>query len=185
PSDRAIAAALDILRATNLDLLARLDKVDKKLATEAQAAGRRRKVLDEFAELDRKYSEPDKQDRKWQSLWMKHKEVLQGRRDTEELRDRLTLAVNRSKACESILAALDARKRFKLRELWEQHGNKLRNYAPILERRAELDELLSKADRVIAIQQKLGTPDAMLSEADLAFLRENHNAFRLADKDAI
>jgi hypothetical protein len=185
PSDRAIAAALDVLRATNIDLLARLDKVDGRLATEAQAAGRRRKMLDEFAELDRKYSEPDKQDRKWQALWVKYKDMLHGRRDTEELRDRLTLAVNRSKACESVLEALDGREMFRLRELWEKNGNRLRNYAPIRERQAELDELLGKADRVIAIQHKLATPEATLSEADLCFLRENHTAFRKSDKEAI
>jgi hypothetical protein len=185
PSDRAIAAALDELRTTNVELLARLDKVDPVLAAEATAAGRRRKVLNEFAELDRKYSETDKQDRKWQALWLRHKELLQGRRDTEELRDRLTLAVNRTRACEALLAALDAREMFKLRELHEKFADKLRGYPPVLERKDELNELLTKADRVIEIQKKLETQAVMLTEQDLQFLRENHTAFRKSDREAI
>ena len=185
PSDRAIAAALDELRATNVELLARLDKVDPVLAAEATAAGRRRKALNEFAEIDAKYPQPDKQDKKWQALWGKHKELLQGRRDTEELRDRLTLAVSRTKACESLLAALDGREMFKLRELHEQHGAKLRGYPPVLERNEELRGLLVKADRVIEIQTKLQNAGAMLTEDDLHFLRENHNAFRNSDKATI
>jgi hypothetical protein len=185
PSDRAIAAALDELRTTNVELLARLDKVDAVLAAEATAAGRRRKALNEFAELDRKYSEPDKQDRKWQALWLKHKELLHGRHDTEELRDRLTLAVNRTRACEALLAALDAREMFKLRELHEKYSDRLRGYPPVLERKAELNELLTKADRVIEIQKKLEIQAVMLSEVDLQFLRENHNAFRKSDRETI
>ena len=85
-SDRRIAAVLDELRATNVDLLARLDKLDPALAAAASEAGCRRKVLEEFADIDRKYPHVDKQDRKWQALWTKHKSLLLGRRDTEELR---------------------------------------------------------------------------------------------------
>ncbi|MCE9560472.1 MAG: hypothetical protein K8U57_00310 [Planctomycetes bacterium] len=185
PSDRAIAAAVDVLRATNLDLLARLDKIDKKLAAEATAAGRRRKALNEFAELDKKYEHPDKQDRKWLALWMTHKELLHGRRDTEELRERLTLAKDRTKACESVLKALDTREMFKLRELTEKYGTKLQKYRPLLERKTELDELLAKADRVIGFQKKLESNDTIFSEDDVKFLRENHTAFRTVDKEAI
>jgi hypothetical protein len=185
PSDRAIAAAVDVLRATNVELLARLDKIDKSLAAEATAAGRRRKALNEFAEFDKKYEHPDKQDRKWLAAWVKHKEFLHGRRDTEELRERLTLAKERMQACEKILKALDAREMFRLRDLNEKYGEKLRKYRPLLERKSELDALLAKADRVIGIQKKLETPDAILLEDDLNFLRENHTAFRTADKEAI
>jgi hypothetical protein len=185
PSDRAIAAAVDGLRATNVELLARLDKLDADLAREAAAAGRRRKALDEFAEIDRKYPEADKQDHKWQTLWVKHKDLLQGRRDTEELRERYTLAVTRARACADVLGALDAREMFKLRELYGKHGTKLRSYPPLAARKAELDELLAKADRVLAIQKKLAAPDGLPGEADLAFLRDNHAAFRQADRDAI
>jgi predicted Ser/Thr protein kinase len=185
PSDRAIAGALDELRATNVELLARLDKLDPGLAREAATAGRRRKALDEFAEIDRKYPDADKQDHKWQTLWVKRKELLQGRRDTEELRERLTLAANRARACADVLGALDAREMFKLRELYGKHGAKLRNYPPLAARQAELDELLAKADRVIVIQKKLAAPDGLPGADDLTFLRENHAAFRQSDRDAI
>ena len=185
PSDRRIAAAVDALRATNLELLTRLDKVDPVLAAEASSAGRRRKALNEFAALDTKYPELDEQDKRWQALWMKHQELLKGRRDTEELRDRLTLAAERTKAATALLIALDGREMFRLRELHAKHAAKLRNYPPVAERKAELDALLAKADRVIGIQTKLETPDVLLAEADLKFLRENHAAFRPADKDAI
>ena len=185
PSDRAIASAVDVLRSTNLDLLARLDKIDKNLAAEATAAGRRRKILNEFAEIDKKYDRPDKQDRKWLAAWVTNKDLLQGRRDTEELRDRLTLARERMNACERILKALDAREMFKLRELHEKYGTQLQKYRPLLERKSELEELLSKADRVFGIQKKLETPDTSFTEDDLKFLRENHTALRAADKTAI
>ncbi|MBA4186790.1 MAG: hypothetical protein C0467_02105 [Planctomycetaceae bacterium] len=185
PSDRAIAAAVDTLRATNIDLLARLDKIDKTLAAEATAAGRRRKILNEFAEIDKKYEHPDKQDRKWLAAWVTNKELLQGRRDTEELRERLTLAKERTQVCERILKALDARDMFKLRELYEKHGTRLKKYRPLLERKSELDELLSKADRVIGIQKKLEASETAFTEDDLKFLRENHTAFRTSDKQAI
>ncbi len=185
PSDRNIAAALDALRATNIELLARLDKVDANLANEATAAGRRRKALNEFAEIDRKYSQPDEQDRKWQVLWLKHKELLHGRRDTEELRERLTLAVHRTRAADAILKALDAREMFELRKLFDQHGPSLANYPPLMARKAELGELRARADRVIEIQKKLEASSATLTETDLQFLSDNHSAFRKRDKAAI
>src|SRR5207237_10645814 len=118
----------------------------------AAAAGRRRKVLDEFAEIDQKLPDAAKQDHRWQTLWVKHKDFLQGRRDTEELRDRLTLAANRTKAFGTVLAALDARGMCRLRELVEKYGTKLCDYPPLAARKAEIDELLGKADRVIAVQ---------------------------------
>ncbi len=185
PSDRAIAAAVDVLRATNLDLLARLDKIDKTLAAEAAAAGRRRKILNEFAEIDKKYEHPDKQDRKWLAAWVTNKDLLQGRRDTEELRERLTLARERTKACDAVLKTLDDREMFKLRELYEKFGTKLQKYRPLLDRKTELDTLLAKADRVIGIQKKLEASDTSFTEDDLKFLRENHAAFRTSDKEAI
>ncbi|HEV3439067.1 MAG TPA: hypothetical protein VG122_16995 [Gemmata sp.] len=185
PSDRRIAAAVDELRATNLELLGRLDKVDATLAAEAAAAGRRRKALNEFAEIDRKYSLLDKQDRKWLALWGKHKELLHKRRDTEELRERLSLAVKRTEAWVDLVKALDARDMFKLQELLDKHSKLLRDYPPMMERQMELAELLGKADRVIAIQNKLTVREAVLSEDDLQFLRENHNAFGTSAKDVI
>ncbi|WP_439625656.1 hypothetical protein [Gemmata sp.] len=185
PSDRAIAAAVDALRATNLDLLARLDKIDTRLAAEAAAAGRRRKILNEFAEIDAKYDRPDKQDRKWLAVWLANKELLQGRRDTEELRERLTLAKARSQAAAAIAKALDDRDMFKLRDLFEKHGPQLEGYRPLRERRAELDELLGKANRVAGLQKRLGAGDPAFTGDDLKFVRENHAAFRNSDRAAV
>ncbi|VTU00701.1 serine threonine protein kinase : Uncharacterized protein OS=Chthoniobacter flavus Ellin428 GN=CfE428DRAFT_0450 PE=4 SV=1: Pkinase [Gemmataceae bacterium] len=185
PSDRAIAAAVDELRATNLDLLVRLDTIDKRLAAEAAAAGRRRKVLNEFAAIDTKYDRPDKQDRKWLAAWVANKELLQGRRDTEELRERLTLAKTRSQAAAAILKALDDRDMFKLRDLFEKHGPQLERYRPLRKRKPELDELLGKADRVAGLQKRLGTGDPAFTGDDLKFVRENHAAFRNSDRDAV
>ena len=185
PSDRRIAAAVDDLRATNLELLARLDRVDAALAAEAAAAGRRRKALNDFAVIDTKYAQLDKQDRKWKALWGKHRELLHKRRDTEELRARLTLAVERTQAWDALNAALDARDMFKLKELRDKHHKLLQNYPPLTARQAELSELLSKAERVIGIQTKLTSRDTVLTEEDLKFLRENHNAFGAPAKDVI
>lgn len=185
PSDRRIAAAVDELRATNLELLGRLDKIDATLAAEAAAAGRRRKALNEFAEIDSKYQGLDHQDRKWLTLWQKHKELLHRRRDTEELRERLSLALKRTEAWNDLAKALDARDMFKLKELHDKHHKFLRDYQPMAERQAELAELLGKADRVIAIQNKLTIREGVLSQEDLQFLRENHNAFGTSAKDAI
>jgi hypothetical protein len=185
PSDRRIAAAVDDLRATNIELLSRLDKVDPTLAAEAAAAGRRRKALNDFAAVGKKYPKLDKQDRKWLRLWDKHKELLLKRQDTEELRERLTLAVQRTQAWSKVASALNSRNMFKLKILHDKHATLLRDYPPLTERQSELNELLGKADRVIAIQKKLATREAVLSENDLQFLRENHNAFGIGAKDAI
>ena len=185
PSDRRIAAVLDELRAANIELLARLDRVDPALAAEASEAGRRRKLLDEFAEIDRKYPQADKQDRKWQSLWAKHKPSLFGRRDTEELRARLTVASERMKAWAALEKALDVRDMFRIRELYEQHVALLREYPPLVARRGEVSELLTKADRVIGIQNKLVNADSVLSEEELRFLRENHSAFGSKTREAV
>jgi hypothetical protein len=185
PSDRRIAAAVDELRATNLELLGRLDKVDPALAAEAASAGRRRKALNEFAAIDGKYDKIDKQDYKWQALWNKYKELLHKRRDTEELRERLSLAVMRTKAWRELARALDDSDMFKLKQLHQKHGKLFRNYRPMAERQAELTELLDKADRVLAIQGKLTKRESSLSEDDLRFLRENHNAFGARAKEVI
>lgn len=185
PSDRRIAAAVDALRAGNIDLLRRLDRVEPQLAAEAAAAGRRRKALAEFAEIAAQYPEADAQDHRWLKLWNRHKALLHGRRDTEELRGRLTLAHNRIKAWTAVREALDARDMFRLREQYQMHRDLLRNYPPLVSRRHELDELLSKADRVIAITDKLRHSDQMLTEDDLRFVRENHTAFGAKAKEAI
>ena len=185
PSDRAIAAALDHLRATHLDLLKRLDTIDPALAAEAAAAGRRRKALNEFAEIDRTYPEPDQQDRQWQALWVKYKDLLHGRRDTEELRDRLTLAVNRTRACSDLLKCLDAGEMFRLRETYQKHARLLKNYPPVAARQAELQALLTQAGRVLQIRDKLSTTGGTLSDDDLRFLRDHHTAFAAADRQAI
>jgi hypothetical protein len=185
PSDRRIAAAVDELRATNLDLLARLDKLDARLAAEANAAGQRRKALNAFAEIEKKYPQPHDQDRKWISYWGRHKDLLLKRRDTDELRDRLTLAVRRTQACNDLNAALDARDMFKIKELHDAHAAMLRNYPPLAARQGELTDLLSKADRVLAIQHKLTSRGTALTVEDLQFLRENHTAFSQAAKDVI
>ena len=185
PSDRRIASVLDELRAANIELLARLDKIDPALAAEASAAGRRRKILNEFAEIDQKYPNADKQDQKWQTLWTKHKSLLLGRRDTEELRARLTLAVDRSKTWAALEKALDLRDMFRIRELYEQHVVQLREYPPLIARRSEVSELLTKADRIIGIQNNLAIADSVLSEDDLRFLRENHTAFGAKTKEAV
>jgi hypothetical protein len=184
PSDRAIAAAVDLLRTTNRDLLARLDKVDPRLAAEAAAAGRRRKILNEFAELDTKYEHPHRRDRKWRDLWNTHKELLRGRRDTEELRERLTLAKFRLDACEAILKALEARDLFRLRELHRKHVELFRDYKPLLKRKPELDELLARADRVIDIQHRLKSPGSAFLDEDLKFMRDQPELFRDKDRAA-
>ncbi len=185
PSDRRIAGVLDELRATNVALLARLDSIDPKMAAEAAASGRRRKALNEFAALERKYPNQDRQDRKWQRLWRKHKSLLHGRRDTEELRNRLTLAVNRSKAWTALSAAFDERDMFQLRVLYEKHGALLCDYPPLALRSAELSDLLAKADRVLGIQHKLKVSDSVLTADDLLFLRENHSAFGVDAKKVV
>lgn len=185
PSDRRIAAAVDDLRATNLELLGRLDKVDPMLAAEASSAGRRRKALNEFAALDTKYDKLDKQDYKWQALWNKYRELLHKRRDTEELRERLSLAVKRTQAWSEMSRALDAREMFRLKKLHDKYRELFHQYPPMLERETELTGLLARADRVLDIQGKLTTREASLSENDILFLRENHSAFGVAAKDAI
>jgi hypothetical protein len=185
PSDRKIAAAVDAIRAANLELLARLDRFDPALAAEAAAAGRRRKALDEFAQIHRNHPQPDAQDRRWLKLWNRHKALLQGRRDTEELRGRLTLAFNRITAWAALQKALDARDLLQLRKLYAAHAELLRNYPPLTQRMPELTERLAQADRVKAITEKLAGPDRLPSEEDLRFLRENHAAVDPPVKQAI
>jgi hypothetical protein len=190
PSDRAIAAPVDQMRATNVELLARLDRVDPALAAEAAAAVRRRNALDEFVAIPVKYSAPHDQDRKWLALWAKHKDLLHGRRDAEELRGRLTLARDRTQACEALLKALDDGDILRLHGLYEKHSVLLQGYPPLAERRRELQKLLARADQVVAIQTILASPAASLARslpaADLLrVLRDNHALFGAADKQAI
>lgn len=185
PSDRAIAAALDQLRAVNHELLGRLHQIDPRLAEEAAAAGLRRKALDEFAAIDRTITQAHEQDRRWQLLWMQHKDLLRGRRDTEELRDRLTLAVNRTRACQAILQALKARDMFRLRDLCDRHADLLRTYPPLLARKAELEGLLRQAERIIALRSRLTWPNGQLGDDDLKLLRENSATLSADDRAAV
>jgi hypothetical protein len=185
PSDRKIAAAVDLLRTTNLELLGRLHRFDPALAAEASAAGRRRKALDEFAQIAQKYSRPDAQDLRWLKLWNQHKALLHGRRDTEELRGRLTLAVHRTQAWTALQKALNAGDLLRLRELYTAHAELLRDYPPLVRRLPELTDLLAKANRVVAITEKLAASNSLPSEDELHFLREHHAEFGTQTKQAI
>jgi hypothetical protein len=176
PSDRKVAAAYDRLRAKNPKLAARLDRVNPRLAAEAEAAVSRRKLLDAFAAIDAQEPRADRADHKWQALWAQHGRQLADRRDREELRTRLTLARDRLAAWGELSRALAARDMFKLRSRFAEHAALLEGYPPLADRLADVRALLSRADRVIAIQKKEAAGD-FLSADDLKFLRENHEAF--------
>jgi hypothetical protein len=176
PSDRKVAAAYDRLKAKNPKLAKRLNKVNPTLFAEVEQCASRRKLLDTFALIDTEEPRADKQDEKWQALWAKHGPALKGRRDCEELRDRLTLARNRSMAWGKIAEALAARDMFSLRKRHAAYAEHLTGYPPLVERNTEIQSLLAKADRVIAVQQKLASGSVLAAE-DLKFLRENHEAF--------
>jgi hypothetical protein len=176
PSDRKIAAAYDRLRAKNPKLAGRLERVNPKLAAEAEEATSRRKLLDAFAAIDAQEPRADRQDRKWREMWEQHGEHLAARHDREELRARLTLARDRLSAWAKLAEALAARDMFALRKRFAEHAALLAGYPPLAERSGEIQELLKKADRVVAVQQKLAAGEA-LSGDDLKFLRDNHGAF--------
>lgn len=176
PSDRKVAAAYDRLKAKNPKLAQRLNRVNPKLFAEAEQCVVRRKVLDEFARIDKEEPRADRQDEKWQAMWAKHGKMLVDRRDKEELRERLTLARERLSQWAKIAEALKARDIFALRKLYATSAKVLAGYPPLVERSSEINALLAKADRVIEIQQKLSAGKALAAE-DLKFLRENHEAF--------
>lgn len=176
PSDRKVATAYDRLRAKNPKLAKRLEKVNPKLFAEAEACAARRKLLDQFAQIDRDEPRADKQDEKWLALWGKHGKLIAERRDREELRTRLTLARDRQDQWAKLSAALSARDMFALRKRHRAYAELLAGYPPLVERTVEIQALLSKADRVIGVQEKFAT-GGNLGADDLKFLRENHEAF--------
>jgi hypothetical protein len=184
PSDRKVAAAYDRLKAKNPKFAQRLNKVNPPLFTEAEASTARRKLLDKFALIDKEEPRADKQDERWLALWAKYSKELIERRDREELRARLTLARDRLKDWSKLLEALDARNMFALRKSYAEYGERLAGYPPLVERLGEIQALLAKADRVIAVQEKLAA-GGVLSGDDLRFLRENHEAFGAEMKKVI
>jgi hypothetical protein len=72
--------------------------------------------------------------------------------------------------------ALDAKEMFALRKRVAEYATLLDGYPPLAERRGEVRELLQKADRIIAVQQKLDSGEPLGSD-DLDFLRRNHRDF--------
>ncbi len=184
PSDRKVAKAYDRLKAKNPRLAKRLERLKPALFAQAEQCVARRKALDSFARIDAEEPRADKQDERWLAKWARYKELLHGRADREELRERLTLANNRRKAWGKLVKALDARDMFVLRKLYAELAGVLQNYPPLVERTGELTSLLAKADRVIEIQAKLAA-GGVLSADDLKFLRENHEAFGPSAKAAI
>jgi hypothetical protein len=176
PSDRKVAAAYDRLKVKNPKLARRLDKVNPTLFAEIEQCVVRRKLLDMFARIDAEEPRADKQDEKWQALWAKHGKALVERRDREELRDRLALARDRQTKWQKLAEALAARDIFALRKRFTAYAGQLAVYPPLVERTAEIQALLAKADRVLDIHQKL-TAGGVLAAEDLKFLRDNHEAF--------
>lgn len=183
PLARAVAGAFDALRARNPKLAARLDKVNPALFAQVEQAVRRRELLDLFARIDTEQTRPDKQDRQWMALWAERGKEL-GAHDREELRARLTLARARMEQWSKVAESLTARDMFALRERFAAHGPALASYPPLVKKSAEIQELLAKADRVIAVGQKVGA-GGVLSADDLAFLRDNHDAFDAGTKAAV
>jgi hypothetical protein len=184
PSDRKVANAFDILKQRNPKLAARLSKVNPELHKEVEACVSRRKLLDTFAKIDREESRIDKQDKKWLALWVEHGKQLNHRSDREELRDRLTLARDRLTKWREIAEALKARDMFTLRKRFHAYRDTLAKYPPLQDRMSEIQALLAKADRVIAIRDKIADSQTLAAE-DMQFLRENHNAFDAETKATI
>jgi hypothetical protein len=172
PSDRAIAAAYDELKSRNPRLAQRLNKVNPRLYSDAEAAVARRNLLDQFVQIDNTERRPDKQDEKWLSLWKQHGKLLADRRDREELRSRLTLARDRRTAWSQLAQALGQRDIFQVRRLLSATAPLLADYPPFLEHRDEITALLARANQVVAIQQKLATGQRLTGD-DLKFLRAN------------
>ncbi|MBM3981536.1 MAG: protein kinase family protein [Planctomycetes bacterium] len=184
PSDRKVATYYDRLKAKNPKLAKRLQKVNPALFAEAEACTARRALLDQFVRIDRNEPRADKQDEKWLALWAEHGEELSKRRDREELRARLTLARDRTKAWGKLSEALAARDMFTLRKRHRESAELLADYPPLVERTGEIQGLLAKADRVVGVQERFARA-GNLDPADLAFLRENHEAFSAEMKRAI
>ncbi|HEY1190553.1 MAG TPA: hypothetical protein VGE74_23165 [Gemmata sp.] len=184
PSDRAVAAAYDRLKAKNLRFAARLDRVNPELFKQAEEAVQRRKLLDRFARIDADEPRKDRQDQKWLGLWAEYGKMLADRRDREELRERLTLARDRLEKWSKVYEALKARDMFALRTRVAAYETDLKTYPPLVDRAAEIQALLAQADRVIGIKQKIdaGSP---LAADDMALLREHHGAFNAETKAAL
>jgi hypothetical protein len=176
PSDRKVAAAYDKLKVKNPKLAKRLSKMDPVMYSTVETSVAVRKLLDRFALIDAEEPRPDKQDEQWQALWGKHGKMLVERRDREELRERLTLARDRLGAWTKLAEALDARDIFSLRKRYQKAAELLAGYPPLVERLEEIQALLAKADRVVAVQDKLTVGGVLVAE-DLKFLRDNHEAF--------
>ncbi len=172
PSDRAIAAAYDQLKSRNPRLAQRLNRLNPRLYSEAEAATARRNLLDQFAQIDKTERRPDKQDERWLSLWKQHGKILADRRDREELRNRLTLARDRRAAWSQLAHALADRDIFAVRRLLSTTAPLLANYPPFLEHQEQIEALFAKAGQVVAIQQKLASGQRLTSD-DLRFLRHN------------
>lgn len=184
PSDRKIAGAFDKLRKRNPKLAKRLDQVNPALYAEVEAARTRRRILDLFADIDIEELRADKQDQKWQELWAKYGKQLSDRRDREELRNRLIQSRDRIEAWGKLQEALTARDMFALRQRFVRDSALLNNYPPLVERMSEIQTLLTKADRVISVQEKL-MAGGHLTADDLKYLRENHEIFSPELKRAI
>lgn len=184
PSDRKVAHAYDKLKAKNPKLAKRLDKVNPSMFTEVEASVQRRKLLDMFKLIDAEEPRADKQDEKWLALWKKQGNLLAERRDREELRERLMLARDRLSQWGKLSESLAARDMFTLRRRYNNHAAQLTGYPPLVERMEEIQALLVKADRVVAVQDKL-TAGGVLAADDLKFLRENHDAFASETKKEI
>ncbi|MDY3554876.1 hypothetical protein R5W24_004006 [Gemmata sp. JC717] len=184
PSDRAIAAAYDRLKARNLRFAARLDKVNPGLFRRAEEAVVRRKLLDRFAGIDRDERRKDRQDQKWLALWGEQGKLLTGCADREELRERLTLARDRLEKWAKVAEALKARDMFTLLARLGAPGPDLTDYPPLVARAAEVGDMLGRAERVVAIRQRIGAGSPLTPE-DMALLREHHDALDAGTKAAI
>ncbi|QJW96193.1 hypothetical protein [Frigoriglobus tundricola] len=176
PSDRKVATAYDRLKTRHPKFAARLGATSPTLFAEIERCVVRRTLLDAFARIDSEEPRADRQDELWQAMWAKHGKVLVERRDREELRDRLALSRDRLAKWNKLAEALKARDMFALRKLYAACAEPLAAYPPLVERRAEIQALLSKADRVIALQHKMSDGGPLNAE-DLKFLSQNHDAF--------
>ena len=181
PSDRKVVAAFKNLMQKNPKLAKQLDKANPAMYAQVEASVQRRKLFDQFGQIDAGEPRADKQDEKWLQLWAKHRDVLKGRRDAEELKNRFTLAKDRYEKWKKLKEALDARDMFALRRRYQSYADALHGYPPLVEKYDEIQALLVKADQVVAVQDKL-TGGGVLAAAERArqlwdFLRDNHDAF--------
>lgn len=176
PSDRKVVAAYKNLLGKNPKLAKQLDKSHPEVYAQVAASIERRKLFDQFGQIDANEPQADKQDERWLQLWAKHRDALRGRRDAEELKERFTLAKDRYEKWKKLKEALDARDIFTLRRRYQSYSDALHGYPPLIEKYDEIQALLVKADQVVAVQDKL-SGGGVLAQEDLRFLRENHEAF--------